>query len=501
MKDEKIKNIIFEIKQGSKKAKTIKEFIDFSFNFKINDFGFAPLQNKEELRAFLEICLMKKPKTAIEIGTAAGGTLYLLSKVLDDDAKIVSIDLPGGEFGGELYQDWKKPIYKSFAKNNQQIFLIREDSQKKETLDQVRKLVGDKIDLLLIDGDHTYTGVKNDFELYSQIVAEDGLIVFHDINQKLGNVEVWKLWDELKSKYETFEINTLGKEKGFGIGIIYHKPSKENFVNFLKILIQEKDKRIKILKNNPMGVILDLYNDRNDLQLAFPEVKEGIFDNLIKWVVNNHTKQSKENEAMRILSNFYYWYEQYNDNLNAKTEKGVLQEKLKILGSTVSEKNDNLKKLESMVSEKNDDLKKLESTVSEKNDDLLSTNKELSERVLELTIIKDSKMFKLIRKITYQIDKLFSSNKKSIELKKIISSSTQLIKNEGIKNYAVAVGKKMAKKEFKILPPFEISEDQDSDIIEQMKKNKKKRLEIKPHNKEEIENDQIYSNDDLVDLK
>lgn len=37
-----------------------------------------------------------------------------------------------------------------------------------------------KIDVLFIDGDHSYDGVKTDFDLYSKILSDNGLIVIHD---------------------------------------------------------------------------------------------------------------------------------------------------------------------------------------------------------------------------------------------------------------------------------------------------------------------------------
>ena len=40
-----------------------------------------------------------------------------------------------------------------------------------------------KIDYLHIDGDHSYEGVKKDFELYSTIMSENGIITIHDIDQ------------------------------------------------------------------------------------------------------------------------------------------------------------------------------------------------------------------------------------------------------------------------------------------------------------------------------
>lgn len=37
-----------------------------------------------------------------------------------------------------------------------------------------------KIDLLFIDGDHSYEGVKQDFDLYSSILSDNGIIIIHD---------------------------------------------------------------------------------------------------------------------------------------------------------------------------------------------------------------------------------------------------------------------------------------------------------------------------------
>lgn len=41
-----------------------------------------------------------------------------------------------------------------------------------------------KIDFLFIDGDHTYEGVRKDFNLYSTILSENGIIVIHDTDER-----------------------------------------------------------------------------------------------------------------------------------------------------------------------------------------------------------------------------------------------------------------------------------------------------------------------------
>ena len=76
--------------------------------------------------------------------------MFLLSKIINSLRTLISIDLPGGEFGGEFYPDWKKPIYESFANKNQKINLIRSDSHSKKTFEKVKSLLGNnKIDVYI----------------------------------------------------------------------------------------------------------------------------------------------------------------------------------------------------------------------------------------------------------------------------------------------------------------------------------------------------------------
>jgi cephalosporin hydroxylase len=121
-----------------------------------------------------------KPKVVLEIGTANGGTLFLFTRVASQMPIIISIDLPGGRFGGG-YPKYKTYLYKQFAKQGR-IYLLRRDSHDPKTLEEVKSILdGQKVDFLFIDGDHSYNSVKQDFEMYSPLVKEGGIIAFHDI--------------------------------------------------------------------------------------------------------------------------------------------------------------------------------------------------------------------------------------------------------------------------------------------------------------------------------
>jgi len=209
---------IYRIKKIDK-SYDLEKLLDFTFNF---CFGLIkPLQVKYELIEMLNILKKEKPKYILEIGTAFGGTLFLLTRIASNDAQIISIDLPGGSFGGG-YIKTRTKLYNEFALDNQQIHLIRKNSHKKETFEEIKDiLAGKKLDFIFIDGDHTYEGVKRDFRLYSSLVKKDGIIALHDIvKTEIKGCEVSKFWDEIKSKYSIIEIVEDRNQNWAGIGII-----------------------------------------------------------------------------------------------------------------------------------------------------------------------------------------------------------------------------------------------------------------------------------------
>ena len=196
-----------------------KETVGFLFSKKAE--LIQPWQFKEELMQLAREIEMLKPKTVVEIGTANGGTLFMSTRLSEDDALIVSIDLPGGEFGGG-YPEWKVPIYKSFARADQKIELIRGNSHADETFLQLENVLnGRKIDYLFIDGDHTYEGAKMDFEKYRNLVRPGGKVGFHDIVVHKGSeCDVYKLWNEVKLEYKHREFVNDWEQNCYGIGII-----------------------------------------------------------------------------------------------------------------------------------------------------------------------------------------------------------------------------------------------------------------------------------------
>jgi predicted O-methyltransferase YrrM len=187
------------------------------------------VQKVTELSPLISLLKRRKLRTIVEIGTEKGGTLYAWCRVAEPDAIIVSIDLPGGPFGGGCSLKEMKSFL-TYRRKNQRIYCFRKDSQKKSTRDElITKLKGRKIDFLFIDGDHRYTEVKKDWKLYAPLVKSNGLIVFHDIlfHPKLPKCKVDRLWNEIKRQYRNREFIDRYDDRGWGqwggIGVIYNR--------------------------------------------------------------------------------------------------------------------------------------------------------------------------------------------------------------------------------------------------------------------------------------
>ncbi|MBS7635674.1 class I SAM-dependent methyltransferase [Candidatus Bathyarchaeota archaeon] len=211
------------MKREIKRINNIYGAVEFAFSFQYLTFSIKPAQVEYEIIKLLEIVKELEPKLILEIGTAGGGTLFLFSRIADPEATILSIDLPGGAFGGG-YPEWKMSLFQGFAKNGQKIKLLRADSHDLNTLRRVKEILGDALlDFLFIDGDHTYEGVKRDFEMYSPLVRKGGIIAFHDIvsgpPENVGGVP--EFWNEIKSGYRHLEVVKDWNQGGYGIGVLY----------------------------------------------------------------------------------------------------------------------------------------------------------------------------------------------------------------------------------------------------------------------------------------
>lgn len=206
----------------SHKNDSLEQALDFVYSDK--GAFVRPAQVKSEIEKVLSKLAAIKPKLIMELGTGKGGNFFLLCKAAPHDSKLISLDMRGGVFGGG-YPIWRLLMFKFFKKRRQKLVFVRQDSHNFHTLDIISKICNNQnIDFLFIDGDHTYEGVKKDFEMYSSLVKKNGIIALHDILPSKDSLcTVSKFWNEIKSKYKSEEIFEDKKQGWAGIGVIYKK--------------------------------------------------------------------------------------------------------------------------------------------------------------------------------------------------------------------------------------------------------------------------------------
>jgi predicted O-methyltransferase YrrM len=217
-------------RQAERAEGQLERLVGVAFGCKPFEISVEPGQQPAEIQALLERLAAEQPRRVLEIGTANGGSLFLVSHVLSAGAHLISVDLPDGEFGGG-YPAWKIPLYRSFVPREHRLDLIRADSHAQESVDRVRALLnGRQLDFLFIDGDHTYEGVRQDFDLYSPLVRRGGLIGFHDITPAAADGpadgsellvgDVPRFWREIRERYPSEELVDDAAGGWFGIGLI-----------------------------------------------------------------------------------------------------------------------------------------------------------------------------------------------------------------------------------------------------------------------------------------
>lgn len=217
-----IRSIRRSFQKSIRGIRSLDEAVKFSYEFRILNISISPLQIQYEIKELLRMVSQVQPKIVLEIGTANGGTLFLWSRAADPNASLISLDLPGGAFGGG-YPYHMVPLLMSMGKPHQEIHLIRADSHDPGTLARVKDLLAErKVDFLFIDGDHSYHGVKNDFEYYGPLVRKGGIIAFHDIcpgpEEAVGGVP--KFWSEVKGRFKYEAIIESAGQGGYGIGVL-----------------------------------------------------------------------------------------------------------------------------------------------------------------------------------------------------------------------------------------------------------------------------------------
>jgi predicted O-methyltransferase YrrM len=155
------------------------------------------------------------PHLFVELGTHNGFSYFCFAQSISNnnlETRMYAIDTWKGDehagfYGDEVFNKVAEVNVRDYSRNS---YLLR------ETFDEGLYHFSDgSIDLLHIDGLHTYESVLHDFNSWLPKLSEVGIVLFHDISVRERGFGVFRLWEELSQKYPSFEFI-----HGNGLGIL-----------------------------------------------------------------------------------------------------------------------------------------------------------------------------------------------------------------------------------------------------------------------------------------
>ena len=159
---------------------------------------------------------VQRPRRYVELGTHAGASLFAACQHISSNGnygEAIGIDLwtgdhQAGHYDERVFNNFKQLLNLHFPKTGK--FLRGYFS------DALASFQDNSIDLLHIDGLHTYDAVKEDYETWLPKLAENGVIIFHDTNEFQTDFGVWQLFNEVRGQaVESFQFR-----HGHGLGIM-----------------------------------------------------------------------------------------------------------------------------------------------------------------------------------------------------------------------------------------------------------------------------------------
>ena len=173
-----------------------------------------------------------KPSVLVELGTHYGESYFTFCQAIQERgvaSRAYAVDnwtgdLHTGSYGSAVFESvsaHNAAHYSSFST------LLR------MTFDEAAAHFEDQtIDLLHLDGCHTYDAVKHDFENWLPKVSPGGVVLIHDVEVRKDDFGVWKFWEELSSCFPSFAFH-----QSCGLGVLVNSQGDHVDNAFLAALV------------------------------------------------------------------------------------------------------------------------------------------------------------------------------------------------------------------------------------------------------------------------
>ena len=211
-----------------------------------------------------------RPAKLVELGTHAGDSYCAFCQAIAElklESKCFAVDTWAGDehsaaYGPEILADLRShhdPLYGKFSELVQSTFdeaLVRFENG--------------SIDILHIDGFHTYEAVRHDFESWLPKMSSRGIVLFHDTAVTGFGFGVKAFWDEVRRRYPGFEFM-----HGNGLGVL---GVGENVPDEMRQFFSSNPEQVEKLRGlfSALGRRLALQVEVGRLQGKLAEIKRSV---------------------------------------------------------------------------------------------------------------------------------------------------------------------------------------------------------------------------------
>lgn len=159
-----------------------------------------------------------KPRTFVELGVDKGTSFFAACQATakwETGTTCFAVDNWVGDAHAGLHEDTVFNEFRELLEHKYVGFAsyIRDDFD-----NALNSFDDGTIDLLHIDGFHTYDAVQHDYETWKPKLSRSAVVLFHDINEYREDFGVWRLWAEIKQEFgeRAFELHN-----DHGLGILF----------------------------------------------------------------------------------------------------------------------------------------------------------------------------------------------------------------------------------------------------------------------------------------
>lgn len=233
-----------------------------------------------------------RPKIFVELGTHYGHSYFAFCQSVVEATlatKCYAVDTwQGDEHAGQYNDD----VFTKVNMYHQRHYAHFSRLLRMNFDDAVNYFSDQSINLLHIDGLHTYEAVRHDFETWLPKLASGAIVLFHDTNVRERGFGVWKFWEELQERYP----NNLEFLHSHGLGVLQlNDPPAERQLAWLRPASPEKKHMISYFAALG-GRQQDLF-ELNQIKLRSVNVSEEVIQ-LRKEVAERDAKLVQLNQVI-----------------------------------------------------------------------------------------------------------------------------------------------------------------------------------------------------------